>query len=155
MSLDPSARPLYWPVQSQRNRGVWPLFSVVAAFLALYAYLFPGLLSVGGVSKFTQSWFPLALVSMAQAILMLTGGISLAVGATVSLGAVIAATTMAGPLGAVGAMALVAAAGLGIGAVSGLIVVRLRLPAIVVTLAGSFIIGAVALPEINARGRRS
>ena len=140
-----AARPLYWPVQRQRNRGVLPLFSVVAAFLAIYAYLFPGLLSVGGLSKFTQSWFPLALVSMAQAILMLTGGISLAIGATVSLGAVIAATTMAGPLGALGAMALVAVAGLGIGAVSGLIVVRLRLPAIVVTLAGSFIIGGAAL----------
>ena len=147
MSLDQhaAARPLYWPAQRQRNRGLWPLFSVVAVFLAIYAYLFPGLLSVGGLSKFTQSWFPLALVSMAQAILMLTGGISLAVGATVSLGAVIAATAMAGPLGAVGAMAAVAVAGLGIGAVSGLIVVRLRLPAIVVTLAGSFIIGGAAL----------
>ena len=53
-----------------------------SAFLALYAFLFPGLLSVGGISKFTQSWFPLALVAMAQAILMLTGGISLAIGAT-------------------------------------------------------------------------
>lgn len=147
MSLDQhmAEKPLYWPVQRRRSRGLWPLFCVVAAFLAAYAYLFPGLLSVSGLSKFTQSWFPLALVSMAQAILMLTGGISLAIGATVSLGAVIAATTMAGPLGAVGAMALVAATGLGIGAVCGLIVVRLRLPAIIVTLAGSFIIGGAAL----------
>ncbi|HEY1945322.1 MAG TPA: ABC transporter permease [Roseiarcus sp.] len=140
-----SEQPLYWPVQRRRSRGLWPLFCVVAAFLAAYAYLFPGLLSIGGLSKFTQSWFPLALVSMAQAILMLTGGISLAIGATVSLGAVIAATTMAGPLGVSGGMALVAAAGLGIGAVCGLIVVRLRLPAIIVTLAGSFIIGGAAL----------
>jgi ribose transport system permease protein len=137
--------PLYWPIQRRRNRGVRGLFCVVAAFLAVYAYLFPGLLSIGGVSKFTQSWFPLALVSMAQAILMLTGGISLAIGATVSLGAVIAATTMTGPLGAPGAIAAVAFAGLGIGAACGLIVVRLRLPAIIVTLAGSFIIGGVAL----------
>jgi ribose transport system permease protein len=82
---------------------------------------------------------------MAQAILMLTGGISLAIGATVSLGAVIAATTMMGPLGAPGAIALVAVAGLGIGSACGLIVVRLRLPAMIVTLAGSFIIGGAAL----------
>ena len=106
---------------------------------------FPGFLSVGGISKFAQSWLPLALVSMAQAILMLTGGISLAIGALVSLGAVIAATTMAGPLGVPGGAAAVMLAGLGIGAVSGLIVVRLRLPAIIVTLAGSFIIGGAAL----------
>ena len=89
----PASRRLYWPAQMQRNRGVRGLFVVVALFVALYAYLFPGLLTVGGVSKFAQSWFPLALVSMSQALLMLTGGISLSIGATVSLGAVIAATT--------------------------------------------------------------
>jgi ribose transport system permease protein len=136
---------LYWPVQGRRNRGLWPLFAVVAAFLALYVYLFPGLVSVGGISKFTQSWFPLALVAMAQAILMLTGGISLAIGPAVSLAGVIAATTMAGPLGVVGGTTLALCAGLVTGVVSGLIVVRLRLPAIVVTLASSFIIGGVAL----------
>jgi ribose transport system permease protein len=52
---------------------------------------------------------------------------------------------MSGPLGVLGGTALVAAAGLVIGAVTGLIVVRLRLPAIVVTLAGSFIIAGAAL----------
>ncbi|SDB23325.1 ABC transporter permease [Bauldia litoralis] len=147
MSHTPDTRSqrLYWPVQMQRNRGVRGLFVVVAAFLALYVYLFPGLFSIGGVSKFAQSWFPLALVSMSQAILMLTGGISLSIGATVSLGAVIAATTMTGPLGVVGGIAAVAVAGLGIGAISGAIVVRLKLPAIVVTLAASFIIGGAAL----------
>jgi ribose transport system permease protein len=144
MSAAGSTR-LYWPAQMQRNRGVRALFAVVAAFLILYVYLFPGFFSVSGISKFAQSWFPLALVSMAQAILMLTGGISLSIGATVSLGAVIAATTMSGPLGVAGGMAAVAIAGLGIGAVSGVIVVRLKLPAIVVTLAASFIIGGAAL----------
>ena len=58
-----------------------------------------------GFAKFTQSWFPLALVAMAQAILMLTGGISLSIGAMVSLGAVISATAMAGPLGVAGGAA--------------------------------------------------
>ena len=76
---------------------------------------------------------------------MLTGGISLAIGPLVSLGAVVAATTMGGPLGAPGGIAAVALAGLAIGAASGFIVVRLRLPAIVVTLAAAFIIGGVAL----------
>lgn len=136
---------LYWAAQRQRNRGLYGLFAVVLAFLALYAYLFPGLLSIAGISKFAQSWLPLALVAMAQAILMLTGGISLAIGATVSLGAVIAATTMAGPLGVPGGIAAVALAGLVIGAACGVIAIRLRLPAIIVTLAASFIIGGAAL----------
>ena len=147
MSLNSAsnARGLYWSVQGRRNRGVRPLFVVVAVLLALYGYLFPGLFSIGGLSKFAQSWLPLALVAMAQAILMLTGGISLAIGAIVSLGAVIAATTMTGALGVTGGFAVAALAGLGIGAISGLIVVRLRLPEIVVTLAASFIIGGAAL----------
>ncbi|MBK1869811.1 ABC transporter permease [Aestuariivirga sp. YIM B02566] len=136
---------LYWRVQGERNRGLMGLFAVVAAFLALYAYLFPGLLSVAGVSKFAQSWLPLALVAMAQAILMLTGGISLAIGATVSLGAVIAATTMSGYFGVAGGIVAVSASGLVIGALCGVIAIRLRLPAIIVTLAASFIIGGLAL----------
>lgn len=136
---------LYWRVQLERNRGVRGLFLVVAIFVALYIYLFPGLVSVGGVSKFAQSWLPLALVSMAQAILMLAGGISLAIGATVSLGAVIAATTMTGPLGVLGGIVAVAVVGLSFGAICGLIVVRLGLPAIIVTLAASFIVGGIAL----------
>jgi ribose transport system permease protein len=136
---------LYWPAQRQRNRGVFGLFAVVAAFLALYVYLFPGLVSVSGVAKFSQSWFPLALVSMAQAILMLTGGVSLAIGAMVSLGAVIAAVTMSGVSGVAGGVLLALAAGLLAGALCGVIVVRLGLPAIVVTLAASFIIGGAAL----------
>lgn len=136
---------LYWRAQKQRNRGLMGLYAVVAAFLALYAYLFPGLLSVAGISKFAQSWLPLALVAMAQAILMLTGGISLAIGATVSLGAVIAATTMTGYLGVAGGIAAVSAAGLVLGAICGVIAIRLRLPAIIVTLAASFIIAGLAL----------
>ncbi|RWI23666.1 ABC transporter permease [Mesorhizobium sp.] len=136
---------LYWPVQLRRNAGVRGLFAVVMAFLVAYGFLFPGLLTASGFAKFTQSWFPLALVAMAQAILMLTGGISLAIGAMVSLGAVIAATTMTGPLGVAGGAAAVALTGIGIGGATGFIVVKLRLPAIVVTLAGSFIIGGAAL----------
>jgi ribose transport system permease protein len=132
-------------VQARRNADLLGLFVVVLVFLFAYGFLFPGFLTLQGFAKFTQSWFPLALVAMAQAILRLTGGISLAIGAMVSLGAVIAATTMTGPGGVAGGAALVALAGLGIGAATGLIVVKLRLPAIVVTLAGSFIVGGAAL----------
>ncbi|SCB19293.1 ABC transporter permease [Rhizobium hainanense] len=137
---------LYWGIQRQRNRGIGGLYIVVAAFLLLYAWLFPGIFGLGGFSKFTQNWFPLALVTMAQTLLMLNGGITLAIGPLVSLGAVIAATMMGGDaIGAVGGIAIVAAAGLLIGALIGIIVAYLRLPAIIVTLAGSFIIGGIAL----------
>jgi len=145
MSAAMSPRSLYAAVQRRRNHGLSGLYIVVAAFLILYAVLFPGILGLVGFSKFTQNWFPLALVTMAQALLMLNGGITLAIGPLVSLGAVIAAITMGGPLGTTGGILAVAAAGLAIGAVIGMIVAYLRLPAIIVTLAGSFIITGIAL----------
>ncbi|MDR3495031.1 MAG: ABC transporter permease [Ancalomicrobiaceae bacterium] len=146
--MTPSASPsgsLYFAIQRRRNRGLGGLYLVVAAFLVVYGVLFPGLLSVGGFSKFSQNWFPLALVTMAQALLMLNGGISLAIGPLVSLGGVVAAITMGGPAGAFGGLLAVVVAGLVIGALTGLIVAYMRLPAIIVTLAGSFIITGVAL----------
>ena len=105
----------------------------------------PGLLSIIGFAKFTQNWFPLALVTMAQALLMLNGGISLAIGPLVSLGTVVAATTSGGPGGAGLGLLAVLATGLGVGAFTGAIVALARLPAIIVTLALSFLIAGVAL----------
>lgn len=136
---------LYRAIQGRRHQGLRGLYLIVALFLALYVALFPGLVSVEGVAKFTQNWFPLALVAMAQAMIMLTGGINLAVGAMVSLGAVVAATSFDGMLGVLGGVLAVAAIGLAVGAGAGTIVALFRLPAIIVTLAGSFILGGAAL----------
>lgn len=136
---------LYRAIQGRRHQGLRGLYLIVALFLALYVALFPGLVSVEGVAKFTQNWFPLALVAMAQAMIMLTGGINLAVGAMVSLGAVVAATSLDGMLGVPGGVLAVAAIGLAVGAGAGAIVALFRLPAIIVTLAGSFILGGAAL----------
>jgi len=136
---------LYLAIQGRRNRGLPGLYLIVAALVILYIVLFPGILSLGGFSKFTQNWFPLVLVTIAQALLMLNGGISLAIGPLVSLGAVIAATTMGGPLGTSGGIIAVALTGLIGGGLMGAIVAYLRLPAIIVTLASSFIITGIAL----------
>src|SRR5262249_45097160 len=76
----------------RRNQGLLPLFALLALLLALYAVQFPGILSFTGIAKLSQSWLPLALVAMAQSLVMLTGGIDLTVGAMVSLGSVLAAT---------------------------------------------------------------
>ena len=136
---------LYLSVQRSRNRGLIGLYAVVGVFVLLYAWLFPGILSVGGFSKFTQNWLPLALVTMAQALLMLNGGITLAIGPLVSLGAVIAASTMGSVFGVFGGVVAVIMSGFVIGALTGSIVAFMRLPAIIVTLAGSFIITGIAL----------
>jgi ribose transport system permease protein len=130
----------------RRHAGLKALYLLLLALFAVYAWLYPGLLSVEGVARFTQNWFPVALVAMAQTLVMLMGGIDLAIGAMVSLGSVLAAswvgeTALAAALG-IAATVLVGAAG---GVAVGVVVALLRLPAIIVTLASSFIIGGAAL----------
>jgi ribose transport system permease protein len=130
----------------RRNAGLIGLYLLLLALLGVYAYLHPGLLSVAGVARFTQNWFPIAIVALAQTLVMLMGGIDLAIGATVSLGCVLAATWIGDSYGgAAFGIALAVGTGAVIGGTVGAIVALLRIPAIVVTLAASFIIGGIAL----------
>jgi ribose transport system permease protein len=92
-----------------------------------------------------QGWFPTAMVAAAETIVMLTGGIDLSVGPMVSLGSVVAASTMQGPLGILGGVLAVLALGACVGAVTGSFVAIGRYPAIIVTLALSFVLRGVAL----------
>ena len=140
-----ASRRLYWAIQWRRNEGLGALYIVLASFAILYAVLFPGILAPGAVNKFVQGWFPTAMVAVAETVVMLTGGIDLAVGPMVSLGSVVAASTMHGPLGIFGAVLAVVALGAGVGTVVGAFVAIARYPAIIVTLAMSFVIRGVAL----------
>jgi ribose transport system permease protein len=130
----------------RRNRGQVGLFVLLLVLLALYAYLHPGLLTWAGIARFTQNWFPVALVAIAQTLVMLMGGIDLAIGAMVSLGTVLAATLVGeSVLGAGLGMAVTVAIGVAAGALVGAIVALFGLPAIIVTLSSSFLIGGAAL----------
>ena len=141
-----SGMALHLRILWHRNSGLIGLYVLLAALLGVYVYLYPGLLSVAGVARFTQNWFPIAVVALAQTLIMLMGGIDLAIGATVSLGCVLAASYIGDSYGgaAIG-IAIAVAVGAAIGGVIGAIVALIRIPAIVVTLAASFIIGGVAL----------
>ena len=137
---------LYWSIFWQRNLGVRGIFATALMFLVTYAVLFPGLLRVESIAKLSESWFPLAAASMGQALIMLTGGIDLSVGAVVSVGCVLSATVIGGgAAGMAGGILLVLASGAAIGCVTGLLITALRLPPIIVTLATSFVWLGVAL----------
>jgi ribose transport system permease protein len=130
----------------RRNGGLYGLYALLVVLLAVYAWMHPGLLSLAGVARFTQNWFPVAVVAVAQTLVMLMGGIDLAMGAMVSLGCVLAATLVGeSVIGATFGVAAVVAVGAGVGAITGAIVTFARLPAIIVSLAGSFLIGGAAL----------
>ena len=136
---------LYWRIQWRRNDGLGALFLVLALFVAIYAVLFPGIFALGAASKFIQNWFPTATVAAAETIVMLTGGIDLSVGPMVSLGSVVAASTLQGPLGIFGGVLATMALGAGVGAMVGAFVAIGRYPAIIVTLALSFVLRGIAL----------
>jgi ribose transport system permease protein len=136
---------LYWAIQWRRNDGLGALFLVLAVFAAIYAVLFPGIFAIPAASKFVQGWFPTAMVAAAETIVMLTGGIDLSVGPMVSLGSAVAASTMDGPLGVFGGVLSVLALGAVVGAIVGVFVAIGRYPAIIVTLALSFVLRGVAL----------
>ena len=136
---------LYWAIQWRRNDGLGALFLVLAVFAAIYAVLFPGIFAIEAASKFVQGWFPTAMVAAAETIVMLTGGIDLSVGPMVSLGSVVAASTMDGALGVFGGVLSVLVLGAVVGAIVGVFVAIGRYPAIIVTLALSFVLRGVAL----------
>ena len=144
---------LHWALLRRRNQGLRGLFALLVLMVLVYIAFFPGIISVNGISRLTQSWFPLAVVAMAQTLVMLTGGIDLTVGAMVSLGSVLSATLVADSVvgGTVGFVAV-----LGAGAVTGGLmggaIAFLRLPAIIVTLACSFIIAGLALLVMSRPG---
>ena len=124
----------------------------MAAQSLLYAWLFPGMLSATGFVEVTQNWFPLALVAMARALPMLNGGITLAIGPLVRLGAVVAATATTGPAGAPPGVLLVLGAGVAIGAATVAIVALARLSAIIVTPTLSLVPGGAALLILSTPG---
>jgi ribose transport system permease protein len=124
------------------------LAAAVLAVGAIFALLSPSFLTVSTVQSVIRSASPVALVAVGQALLMLTHEFDLSVGATAGLGAAIAVTLMApdGPgLAWPLAAALGTVAGMGVGLVNGLLVTRLRVPALVVTLGMLYIASGLTM----------
>jgi ribose transport system permease protein len=131
--------------------------------LALWG-LFIGLLVVArliapgyGASELTSlaiGALPIAFAAIAQAIVVISGGIDLSVGAMMALTSVVAATQMQGasPEFAVVVAIGVLALGVALGATNGLLIVISRVPDIVVTLAMSYVWAGAALLVLDTPG---
>jgi ribose transport system permease protein len=93
---------------------------------------------------------PLALVAIGQTVVVVTGGIDLSVGSTMSLAAVMAAMAMNGHDGRIFQGTLLClAVGAGIGLANGLAVSRFRVQPIVATLGALSIVQGLALLRSN------
>ena len=97
---------------------------------------------------------PLALATVGQAIVVISGGIDLSIGAMMALTSVVAASLMKGQSEEFGIAVVVGVILLGIllGAINGSVVVVTRVPDIVVTLAMSFVWAGCALLVLKTPG---
>ncbi len=110
-----------------------------------------------GFQGLALSVLPLMLVAVAQAIVVISGGIDLSVGSMIALTSVVAASLMQGAsfeftiIVAVGTLLL----GVLIGAINGAVIVATKVADIIVTLAMSFVWAGLALLVLRAPGGRA
>jgi ribose transport system permease protein len=137
----------------RRNAWTLGLIGLLAALLVFTKLIQPSY-GVGGIQGLAISVLPLALAAVAQAIVVISGGIDLSIGAMMALTSVTAAVLMDDQPEAFGIVAvlLVLALGLVLGGVNGLLVVVTRVPDIVVTLAMSFVWAGCALLVLQRPG---
>ena len=140
----------------RRNTWLVGLLGLLAALLVFTKLINPGY-DLTGVQNLGISILPLALATVAQAIVVISGGIDLSLGSIMALTSVVAAAQMKGQseefaiVVVLGVMLL----GIVIGAVNGGLSVFTRVPDIVVTLAMSFVWAGFALLVLQRPGGAS
>jgi ribose transport system permease protein len=145
-------------IASWVRRNAWTL--ALLGFLALllvFTRLIQPNYGVTGVQGLAISVLPLALAAVAQAVVVISGGIDLSVGAMMALTSVVSASLMKGQSEEFGLAVVlgVLVLGLVIGTVNGILVVVTRVADIVVTLAMSFVWAGCALLVLRTPGGAS
>jgi len=130
----------------RRNGWALGLVAFLALLLAFTRFIQPTY-GERGIQGLAISVLPLALAAVAQAVIVISGGIDLSVGSIMALTSVVAATAMKGQSEefAVAIVVGVLVLGLLIGAINGALVVFTRVPDIIVTLAMAFVWAGPAL----------
>jgi ribose transport system permease protein len=138
---------------AQRNAWILGLIGFLALLLVFTKLIQPNY-GVTGVQGLAISVLPLALAAVAQAVVVISGGLDLSVGSMMALTNVVAAVLMKGQSEEFGLAVVLATLLLGVvlGAVNGGLVVLTRVPDIVVTLAMSFVWAGCALLVLPTPG---
>ena len=138
---------------ARRNAWTFGLVGLLIAFLALTKLLNPNY-GAGGIVALSINILPIAFAAVAQAIVVISGGIDLSVGSMMALASVTSAVMMKdqGDAFGVGVVIFVLLLGLLVGAINGALVVVTKVPDIVVTLAMSFVWAGAALLILNTPG---
>jgi ribose transport system permease protein len=138
---------------ARQNTWTLGLLGFLALLLTFTKIIQPSY-GVPGIQGLAISALPLALAAVAQAIVVISGGIDLSIGSMMALTSVVAASLMMGQSEELG-LAIVLGVlllGLVLGAINGSLVVFTRVPDIVVTLAMSFVWAGCALLVLRTPG---
>jgi ribose transport system permease protein len=140
----------------RRNGWTIGLFGFLVALLAFTKLINPDY-GVAGFQSLAIAVLPLALATVGQAIVIISGGIDLSVSAMMALCGVVAASLMKDQSAEVGLLIVAGVILLGIllGVVNGSLVVLTRVPDIVVTLAMTFVWAGFALLVLKTPGGKS
>lgn len=138
---------------ARRNGWTLALIGLLIAFLAITKLLNPNY-GPAGIQGLAINILPIAFAAVAQAIVVISGGIDLSVGSMMALASVTSAVLMKGQGDAFGVLVVIGILllGLAVGAINGGLVVITKVPDIVVTLAMSFVWAGTALLILNTPG---
>ncbi|MEO8437143.1 MAG: ABC transporter permease [Chloroflexota bacterium] len=138
---------------SQRNSWTLALLGLFAATL-LVTFLIQPSYGAAQIQGLAIGALPLAMAAVAQAIVVISGGIDLSVGSMMALTSVISAVLMKDQpeAFAIAVVIGVLVLGLILGIINGVLVVITRVPDIVVTLAMSFVWAGAALVVLHTPG---
>ncbi|QMV43314.1 ABC transporter permease [Cohnella cholangitidis] len=129
-----------------QHHSLFPIVIIFLIVVAVNAYLQPGFFTFDVFQSNLASFTPLVLASMAQAVVILVGGIDLSLGMAITLSTVIMAATMNdSPSSVILGIGLSLVATFAVGALNGITVGYLKLPAIISTFAVSAICYGAAL----------
>jgi ribose transport system permease protein len=115
------------------------------ALLAVFGAISPKFLEVSNLVNIVIQASSTALVAIGMTFVLLTGGVDLSVGAIMFVAAAVAGKSVLGGAPFMLALAVMMAIGLVCGAVNALFILRLRIPAFIVTLATLYVGRGLAL----------
>jgi ribose transport system permease protein len=131
----------------QTRTGNWRILLVLAAvnvlIMGLLTALSPTFLSYGNLSAVMLRMSELAMLAIAETIVLIAGGFDLTIGAVMALSATVFGTLYGQGLPFALIVALALASGAAVGALNALLVVALRLQPFIVTLATMSIVRSV------------
>jgi ribose transport system permease protein len=137
------------------RRNVWTLglLGLLAVVFTITRLLQPNY-GPAAIQGLAIAILPIAFAAVAQAIVVISGGIDLSVGSMMALASVTSAVLMKGQSDLFGVAVVVGVLVLGlvVGAINGGLVVATKVPDIVVTLAMSFVWAGTALLILNTPG---